>query len=202
MPLEPKPPAPEPANGVVKHDHRYYLQRQLEGMSPERKLEIASFYEDRRIPSYAITKAYGINNSLLTAVVDEMGLPRRGMGNNQALEPGHFEPDAQGKQTWVLDAPEAQPEPTVPEPQQKALERMLRLPPKPEPAAQPVPRPAAQDMPSYVEQVLPDETDASVWKIDYLGSMLVRARDIDQALERARADGHLTQIVGVTMRSR
>jgi hypothetical protein len=197
-----EPPVPS-TNGTSRRS--YKPNPNLLGQ--EMMLEIGAHYEDRRITTEAIARAFGISNAMLSAVVDALGLARRGVGNTGSRPRGHFTAQ-DGKRVWVLDeAPPLGPPPTpdaasearaqvvdeVPEPVEKALERMLRLPPRPEPVAHPRPQPT----PVQVE----DES-LPVWKIDYLGSMLVRARDIDQALDRARQDGHLTQIVGVTLRSR
>lgn len=128
-------------------------------LSDEIKLEIAHYYQDQRIPIHAIQRAYGISPSSMFAVVDELGVARRGMGSGSGRNMhGQFVPDPTGqwKNVWL---PAAEPEPTstfaepannvspepVPESHLKALENMLtepdrttvppRLQPRPEPVA-------------------------------------------------------------------
>ena len=192
-----EPTVPEP-NGTAKRTYRPDANL----LGQELLLEIGAHYEDTRIPTEKIALAYGISNAMLTAAVDLLNLPRRGSGNKGRKMPGRFGV-VDGKRTWLIDEPEPEVVQDVPEPVEKALERMLQIPPKPEPLAKPVQRlPLPVALQQVVDEIAPDEQDWPVWRIDYQGSMLIRARDIDQALDKARADGHLTQIVGITLRSR
>src|SRR5215471_379563 len=170
-------------------------------LGQELLLEIGAHYEDTRIPTDRIAEAYGISHAMLSSAVDLLGLPRRGHGNAGRKLPGKFGL-VDGKRAWVLDEDEDEPEVVeqLPEDTLKALERMIELPkpvlaPKPEPVYEPRPgareRMIARQTPPVLES---SDGGSPVWEVQYVGRRRVKARDIDQALERARADGHLTQI--------
>ena len=216
---EPEPvQVPESPNGVA-HPRR----DRLAGLSDDLKLIIAGHYANYAIPVQDIVSAYHIANGDVTRIADELGIPRRDRRNvGKMLPRGTFV-----EHVWTVEPPIGLPpipatatearaqvvqEPevveTLPEDTLKALERMIELPkpvlaPKPEPSVY-EPRPGARErmLARQSTPVLAASDDGSpVWEVQYVGRMLVRARDIDQALERARADGHLTQITGIVQRS-
>jgi hypothetical protein len=57
-------------------------------------------------------------------------------------------------------------------------------------------------LPQYVNHILPESDGLQDWEISYVGKMLVRARSAREALDAAERDGHITQVVGVTLRPR
>ena len=219
-PVQEQSPYSEPTvspNGVA-HSKR----DRLAGLSDDLKLIIAGHYANYTIAVQDIVSAYHISNGDITRIADELGVERRDRRNvGKSLPRGTFV-----DHVWVPDPPiglppipatasEAQVVQAVevveqlPEDTLKALERMIEqptlpvLPPKPEPSVY-EPRPGARErmLARQSPPVLVSSDDGSpVWEVQYVGRMLVKARDIDQALERARADGHLTQITGIVQRS-
>jgi len=190
----------------------------LESISDDLKLIIAGHYANYDIPVQTIVSAYHIANGDVTRIADELGVPRRDHRNTgKALPRGHFT-----DHVWVPDGAPTPPHtngvvvPTeivdsVPEDVNKALENMivrpqietrpeqLRSTPSPrEIEAYSAPR-VAPSPPSYVEEILPGRR---TWVIAYEGRIIVEADTVDDALAAARADGHITQIIGVSLRSR
>ena len=173
-------------------------------LSPEQRIEIARMYLDTDVSMPEIARAYGLSPSYPYYVLKVLGITwRRG---DTAPKPSLGEPHVNGVvKPEIVDS--------VPEPVEKALENMLKwptMPPKPEPvrAIAPTVRDPEPSLPAYVDKVLPamevtsDDPNEGIWQVDYLGSMLVKATSIDQALERARVDGHVRNIVGITQRRR
>lgn len=163
-------------------------------LSQEQKDEIVKLYLTTDEPVGEIARTYAIQSTYPYVVLKQAGIDwRRGDGTPP--------PDLEHRGNGVA-RPEVVQE--LPEDNIKALERMLQLPtapPKAEPirAIQPTVPTTAPSLPQYVDEILPGEL---VWRVEYTGSMLVKASSIDQALERARADGHLRNVIGVTLHTR
>jgi hypothetical protein len=195
QPLEPTVPS---TNGTGRGGRQPSVN-----LTDDQQVEIIDMYTRTLEPVGLIAKHYGIQETYVFNVLGRAGITwrrkhalyRSGAETFDQWQARQQKPTPLGPPPIPATATEARAQVVaeVPEPVEKALERMLRLPPKPEPVAQPRPQPV------QVEATDPNE---SVWEISYVGRMLVRAQDIDQALDRARQDGHLTQIVGVTLRSR
>ena len=124
MPLDPKPdlPAKEPLGPFP-----------IPRWSDDQKLEIAGHYANHDIPTTAIVQHYHLANGEFMQIVDDLGVPRRGMGGHggRPKPPGHFEGSV-----WIKDAV-LDGKPDVPPETARALENMLRLPATPEPVARP-----------------------------------------------------------------
>ena len=192
-PTEPSP------NGTAKRSYR--PDPNLLGQ--ETMLEIGAHYEDRRITTEAIARAFGISNAMLSAVVDALGLTRRGIGNTGLKPRGHFTAQ-DGKRVWVLDEPIGPPPipatatearalaatPPVPDETLVALERMIDhtpkaiLPPKPEPPVQHRPQLA---------------TDASsvVWEVQVSGLIHVTGAEITDAIAAVQGIYPKLRITGI-----
>jgi len=181
-----------------------------ERLPDDEMLEIGQHYQNLDIPMEMIARAYSLSNNALMQVVDHLGLPRRSemlkladqkRGRGFALPPGHFDRGDGWHRAWVYDDEAPSPNGTteivsnLPEPVEQALEKMIV-----EPDRSRVP-PALHQRAVPREHVTADDDESlPVWQIKYEGSMLVRAIDIDQALQRAREDGHLVQIIGIIRR--
>lgn len=185
--IEAETPSP---NGVAHKTHTDYLQEAMQRMPEATILEIGSFYEDRRIKSGDIAREFSISNGVLTQIVDHLGLERRKPGHNQGLQPGGFQRDLAGKRVWVPNEPER----PVPEPVEKALERMLK--PAPEPPVQRV-RPVAepQEIRRVAEQLMapPPPTvqatvkgSSTVWEVQVEGLIHVTGEEIQDALDAVK----------------
>ena len=201
MPLQPKPgpgpdiedadgmmpEAPSP-NGVAHKTHTDYLQEAMQRMPEATILEIGSFYEDRRIKSGDIAREFSISNGVLTQIVDHLGLERRKPGHNQGLVPGGFQRDLAGKRVWVPDEPERgkrDPFDNVPEPVEKALERMLK--PAPEPPIQRVrPAPVAPMVAPPPQPTLVTDASSTVWEVQVEGLIHVTGEEIQDALDAVK----------------
>jgi hypothetical protein len=144
-----------PDNGTVGRPRRI--------VNDEVKLDIGHRYEAGE--TYAeIGAATGASNGAISAVVAELGLPRRNRSKALKEEPAMAEP---APPTPVLDA-------LIPDAQRVALENMLRLPPKPEPVA-PTPN-LARRRPLTMQR----------WAISVEGTLIVEAPDISEALRLAQ----------------
>ena len=81
-------------------------------ISDEIKVEIAHHYADSRIPIKWIQRQFSVGAPTMFAIVDELGVPRRGAGSGSGREMGgQFMPDPSGqyKFAWVPSV-----EPAVP----------------------------------------------------------------------------------------
>lgn len=145
----------------------------LSQMSDDTKLELATLYQDMRIPVGAIEREFQLRNGLLTAVTDELGIPRRGSGNaGRKSPPGRFIRHPDGTRVWMPD----QPEPTAPDPQVvKALENMIRLPAVEPPVIHSTPLPPS-----------PAPVPSLVFVATVQGKVQVGADDIGEAIELIR----------------
>jgi hypothetical protein len=181
--IEAETPSP---NGVAHKTSRDYLQDALQRMPESTLLEIGSFYEDRRIKSGDIALEFSISNGLLTQIIDHLGLERRKPGHNQGLVPGRFYSSTDGKRVWKPDEPEKPTvEPSVPEPVEKALERMLK--PAPEPPVQRVrPAPVAPMVAPPPQPVLTVGASSTVWEVQVEGLIHVTGEEIQDALDAVK----------------
>ena len=179
-PTEPSP------NGTAKRSYR--PDPTLLGQ--ETMLEIGAHYEDRRIPTERISVAFGISNAMLSAVVDALGLTRRGIGNTGHKPKGHFTAQ-DGKRVWVLDEPPApatqQP---VPDETLVALERMIDHTPKPILPSKP--EPPVQHRPQV-------SVDAStgVWEVQVSGLIHVAGNEITDAIAAVQGIYPKLRITGI-----
>lgn len=175
--IEAETPSP---NGVAHKTHTDYLQEAMQRMPEATILEIGSFYEDRRIKSGDIAKEFSISNGVLTQIVDHLGLERRKPGHNQGLVPGGFQRDLAGKRVWVPDVEEK----PVPEPVEKALERMLK--PAPEPPVQRVRPAAVAPMVAPPPQPVLTTGSSTVWEVQVEGLIHVTGEEIQDALDAVK----------------
>lgn len=202
MPEPTETPNPEPTvpsavpspNGVAHKSAADYTREQALRLPEIMLLEIGSFYEDRRIKSGDIASEYGISNGVLTAIVDHLGLERRRPGHNQGLQPGGFQRDASGKRVWVPND-EAPP---VPEPVERALERMLA--PAPEPVVRPRrPEPAVATPAASAATPPSLTTDASttVWEVQVTGLIHVTGDEIQDAIDAVKGIYPRLRVTGI-----
>lgn len=152
------------------------------GLVPEVRLEIAAHYANHAIPGEAITRTYGIGHYTLMKIIDEFDIPKRGRGGPglTGKKPrGHFEEQG-GAKVWITDDPVPNgraPEPeAVPPPVEQALERMLRLPAKPEPVATVVDRARREAQPIHIPPML-------TFEVVVHGRFTVQALDIMAAMQ-------------------
>jgi len=187
-------------------------------LSMDQQREIVHLYTETDTSLQDIEQRFGISNQRMYQVFHKQGLDWR------RNDPISFQTYLE-RQTAPSEPPSTNgvahpPVPVevvteIPEDINKALENMivrpphevrpeeLRSTPSPRQDMEPYTPPrAAPDLPSYVNHILPDDGDYQNWEISYVGKMMVRARSAREAIEAAEQDGHITQIVGVNIRSR
>jgi hypothetical protein len=198
----PEPSEPEAAPSTEAPRHKGAHGPGSVGISQEQKDEIVTLYLTTDTSVEEICRTYTVRNTYPYALLKAAGISwRRGDGTPPPPAPGR-----NGQVTPEVVS-------TLPEPIEKALERMIERPvepPRPEQLRSTPPietglvphQPVRQapSLPEYVEHILPGSR--RTWAIEYVGRMLVEADTVDDALAAARADGHLTQIIGVTLRTR
>jgi len=186
-------------------------------LSMDQQREIVHLYTETDTPLLDIEQRFGISNQRMYQVFHKQGLDWR--RNDSISFQAYLErqtappvPHTNGvvQPTEIVDS--------VPEDINKALENMivrpvvevrpetLRSTPPPtrhvEPRQIEPVRRSSPDLPSYVNEILPEGDGYQNWEVSYVGKMLVRARSAREALDSAERDGHITQIVGVTLRPR
>lgn len=159
-------------------------------LTDEDRAAIVNLYVTTSTPLKEIGQTYGIRDTYVFYLLKQAHISwRRGDGTQAPT----LEEHSNGVVPEVVH--------DLPEDNVKALERMLKLPEqpsKPEPVRAPV-LPEPMEEGGAASPLGPDE---QTWHIEYRGSMLVRAASIDQAIERARVDGHVREIVGIVLRTR
>jgi hypothetical protein len=179
------PPVGTPERMQTVRDIRLGKVRYNRPLSDEQEVELLDAYTKTDEPLASISQRFGVRPTYPYNVLDRAGVTWR-------------RDHAQTFDEWQAEQarPKAEPEPEVivtPQLPEVVINQRV-LPPEIEAMrairpAQPKPEP-------------PVEFDGPTWEVEYTGRMLVKAASIDQALERARADGHITNIVSVSMRAR
>ena len=148
-------------------------------LSDEKKLEIGRMYEEG-LTYEQINKQASVNNGTIAQVVRELGLPSRKRGP----QPRASEPTPSPDQGEIIGLtmpaeyynqpgdPPGDKDPPLPEPQRKAIERMV-LPPKPEPRLHST-RPPVSDV------------DAVHWQVRVEGILDAYYPTIEEALASVR----------------
>lgn len=130
-------------------------------LTDEQRLEIGRRYEEGQ--SYdQIKSALGVSSKTISDTARSLGLPMRGVGSP--------------KQDTPVVSPESG---DIPEPQIKALENMLKLPPKPEPLA---------STPLF---------DTVHWEVRVEGIVSVHGGSIEEALASVRKLHPALRITGI-----
>lgn len=176
-----EPPATEtvPVPPTVEKERRYRSYPLPAGIDDEVKQEILLHYENLDIPVTAICSYFHISSPTLLGLIEEYGVTQRAKRPDfkvNAKAKGHFE-EQDGHGVWVVEQTPA-PEPTVPEPQRKALENMLQPPPPPV-----VEEPEERYVPA---RVVSAPRGGPMWKVVLTTEVEVRGSDIEIALQVVR----------------
>ena len=160
-------------------------------VSDETKQQIGLLYENGKTYE-EIVKATGAGNATISRVVQELGLPRRLKGpkpraSEPTPSPDQGEPEIIGltMPAEYYDQPGDPPgdkDPPLPEPQRKAIERMV-LPPKPEPVLHST-RPPVHGV---------------WWDVKVQGIIPVEAESIEDAIKKVKANYSQLRVTGVQL---
>jgi hypothetical protein len=163
-------------------------------LSMDQKLEIASFYDMLDVPTRAITAEFRINDAELQSIAQELSVtPRTSRsgfrrGGRRAM-PGRFV-RVNGTREWQPKEPERPTPRALPpeieamrEVRVKEIEAVIQNPP-------PVAEPEHSELPPSID-LLPE------WVVEYVGTLRLHARSIDEALATARKSAGVTDIVAI-----
>lgn len=135
-------------------------------LSDEQEVELLDAYTQTSAPLKELAERFGVKETYVYNVLDRAGVSWR-RGNPESFE------------EWQAAQQRKQAEETVPEPVEKALENMLRLPvlpAKPEPVA---PTPA-------VERRVQKWTEVERWMFTVQGLVVIEAAELEDALAQMR----------------
>jgi len=174
-------------------------------LSDEQEVEIIDAYTKTEEAVGDITQRYAIRETYIFNVLDRAGISWR-RKNSESFEQWQLRQNPR----LAAEAAKSTPEIVVPEPVEKIIEARV-LPPQIEAmrniqvgvyAEEKQGKTRAQPVEQAMDLFTSEPSDEPVWEVHYVGKMLVHARSVDEALSRARADGHIAEIVSVSRRPR